>query len=326
MSEPSGTHPGGRADRLRELLDVVLAESATNLSGMADQAHASPYHFAHQVRRGAHELPVALRRRVHLERAAWRLRGGASVTETAWEAGYESVEGFARAYRRAFGYPPSETPADRPSSTVHWLPAPNGIHFHAPNSLWIAAEPRKDGGGEQVTALLAHHDIADIRILLHRARQLDPQDWPRVRLPGLVLLQWAGPEESIAVLMERAVAQLEVWLAAIEGWQRPASVPEPISDGRPCPSPDQLLQRLDLVGPRWLSMVADVERRGAWGDRLIDALCDPPESFVLGSILAHVLTYNAQRRGITRALLRQDGASPADDDGDPIMWLRGETG
>ncbi|WP_238148179.1 helix-turn-helix transcriptional regulator [Rothia halotolerans] len=349
MSEPSEPSPAGRPDRLRELLDAVLADSVGGLTDMADQAHASRYHFARQVSRGAGESPVALRRQVDLERAAWRLRSGRSVTETAWEAGYDSVEGFTRAYRRAYGYPPSETPGRRPGGTsddgcptgrpggvAHWLPAPNGIHFHAPDSLWIVAEPAEStggGGGEQVTALLAHHDVADLRFLLRSARGLDAREWSRVRVPGLVLLHWNGPEESLAALLGSTVAQLEVWLAAIEGREYPSSASqregrsssaqEHESRGWRCPSADELLQRMDLIGPRWLAMVADVEQRRAWGDRLVDALCDPPESFVLGSVLAHVLTYGAQRRGIARALLRQDGVLPAEEDGDPIMWLRG---
>jgi AraC family transcriptional regulator len=94
-----------------------------------------------------------------------------------------------------------------------------------------------------------------------------------------------------------------------------------------------LAARLDTVAPRWLGFVRDVERRRAWGDRLVDALCDPPESFVLGSVLAHVLTYSAQRRGLARALLHQAGVQVGDPvraggppspehDGDPIEWLR----
>ena len=45
--------------------------------------------------------------------------------------------------------------------------------------------------------------------------------------------------------------------------------------------------------------------------------CDPPESFVLGSVLAHVLTYSAHRRELARHLL---GRRPGE--GDPILWLR----
>ncbi|HZH22444.1 MAG TPA: helix-turn-helix domain-containing protein, partial [Geodermatophilus sp.] len=90
-------------DRLRELIDAVLDEDNRTLPDMAGDAYASPWYFARQVSRGAGEPPVALRRRVLLERAAWQLREGASVTEAAFAAGYESVEGFARAFARAYG-------------------------------------------------------------------------------------------------------------------------------------------------------------------------------------------------------------------------------
>src|SRR3712207_874086 len=65
-------------DRLRELLDAVLDEDNRTLPDMAGDAFASPWYFARQVSRGAGEPPVALRRRVLLERAAWQLRAGSS--------------------------------------------------------------------------------------------------------------------------------------------------------------------------------------------------------------------------------------------------------
>src|SRR6478752_10161364 len=119
-------------DRLRELLDAVLDEQHRTLDEMAEGAYASPFHFSRQLSAGAGEPPVAMRRRVMLERAAWQLRQGSSVTDAAFAAGYESVEGFARAFARAYGHPPSER-----STGDHWLPAPNGIHFHPPMSLWV---------------------------------------------------------------------------------------------------------------------------------------------------------------------------------------------
>ena len=57
-------------------------------------------------------------------------------------------------------------------------------------------------------------------------------------------------------------------------------------------------------------------------DRIVDALCDPPESFVLGSVLAHVLTFAAHRRQLVRAMLRVLGHEV--DQGDPIEWLRAQ--
>ncbi|WP_223285937.1 helix-turn-helix domain-containing protein [Kocuria atrinae] len=49
---------------------------------------------------------MALRRRVVLEQAAWQLQRGKTVTDAAFGAGYDSVEGFSRAFHRAFGHPP----------------------------------------------------------------------------------------------------------------------------------------------------------------------------------------------------------------------------
>jgi AraC family transcriptional regulator len=99
-------------DRLRELLDAVLDEEHQNLTEMAGGAYSSPYHFTRRLTRDAGEPPVAMRRRVMLERAAWQIRRGTSVTDAAFEAGYESVEGFGRAFARAFGHNPSALPSD----------------------------------------------------------------------------------------------------------------------------------------------------------------------------------------------------------------------
>jgi len=78
------------------------------------------------------------------------------------------------------------------------------------------------------------------------------------------------------------------------------------------------------VAARWLAVVRDIERRGAWEDRLIDALCEPPESFQIGSVVAHVLTYAAHRRLLVRMMLRMAGVEV--DRGDPIEWLRARRG
>src|SRR5919206_119910 len=127
---------------------------------MAGDAFASPWYFARQVSRGAGEPPVALRRRVLLERAAWQLREGSSVTAAAFAAGYESVEGFARAFARAYGRSPGTPDDDRPRTRdEHWLPAPNGIHFHPPTWPSIPGTPSSGspGGTDDAHGLL-HRD------------------------------------------------------------------------------------------------------------------------------------------------------------------------
>jgi AraC-like DNA-binding protein len=303
MSEQSN----GR-DRLRELLDAVLDEDNRSLEEMAQGAHSSPFHFNRQLSKAAYEPPVAMRRRVMLERAAWQLRQGSSVTDAAFAAGYESVEGFSRAFAKVYGHVPSRSP----ESSGHWLPAPNGIHFHPPMSLWVHT---KEETMSALTEQLVAHDIDDTRALLDVAKALPDDEYRRVLLDGNTTLSWDGAEESLADVLTKIVFTKEVWLAAIEGTDFPAERTNDVPT---------LIERHDESAPRWLSAVRDFERRGAWDDRLIDALCDPPESFVISSVVAHVLTYSAHRRQLARQLVR--GLGHEVDSGDPINWLRAQRG
>lgn len=296
-------------DRLRELLDAVLAEDNRSLGEMASGAFASPYHFTRQLSAAAGEPPVAMRRRVMLERAAWRMRRGATVTEVAFEAGYESVEGFARAFARAYGHAPSHEGSRRAGG--HWLPAPNGIHFHPPTSLWVHSSEHTM---TQPLDLMVHHDLDDTRDLIVLAKQLSAEDYLAELPSGSRVHSWEGEAASVGAVLASQVHTKEVWVAAVLGEEFPADRPDDAG---------ALLDRHDDVAARWLEMLRDIERRDAWDDRIIDALCDPPESFVLGSIVAHVLTYSAHRRLGVRAMLRDHGVDV--DEGDPITWLRRRT-
>jgi AraC family transcriptional regulator len=295
-------------DRLRELLDAVLDEDNHNLGEMALDAHSSPYHFARRLSREAGEPPVAMRRRVMLERAAWQLRQGASVTDAAFAAGYESVEGFSRAFARAFGHQPSAAHG----AGSHWLPAPNGIHFHPPTSLWVHAEEQPMS---PLTAQLVEHDLDDTAALLDLAKQLPYADYRRPLLVGNTVLDFDGPEESVADVLTHLVLAKEVWLAAIGGTDFPDEGSDDVAT---------LIERHGAAGARWLATVRDIDRRGAWDDRLVDALCEPPESFVMSGVISHVLTYSIHRRQLARQLLRACGLEV--DSGDPITWQRARHG
>ncbi|MEH3032478.1 MAG: helix-turn-helix domain-containing protein [Aeromicrobium erythreum] len=203
-------------DRLRELLDAVLDDDHPTLSAMANGALSSPFHLSRLVTRHVGEPPVALRRRVLLERAAWRLQRGASVTDVAWESGYESVEGFSRAFARAFGHPPSAMPP--PTERGHWLASPNGVHFHGPTVLYVdAADGVEEVGAGDVTAVLVRHDLDDVRALIDLAAELDDQAYRQVRLPGSRAIAWDGPDESIAEVLRHLVLAKVPWLATVEG-------------------------------------------------------------------------------------------------------------
>ncbi len=310
-------------DRLRELLDAVLDDAARDLTSMAAEAYSSPFHLSRRVQGATGEPPVSLRRRVLLERAAWQLQRGASVTDAAFGAGFESVEGFGRAFARAYGHPPSAMPDA--GSRGHWLPSPNGVHFHGPTVLYIEDDADGERPAGDVLSMLVRHDVADVRALLAAAASVPAEVLDARRLPGHVALEWAGPDETLREVLDHLAGSKRPWLEAVLG---SATV-----QGQETGQQDHLgggvglADRFERTAATWLGWVRDVERRGAWGDWIVDALCEPPESFQLGQIVAHDLTFSSHRRQLARWMLREAGADLGEAlDPDPIMWHRRQTG
>src|SRR5262249_61993187 len=98
--------------RLRAILELVeesLDEPDIGGAELVSRAYLSRYHFDRLVHAALGEPPGAFRRRLLLERAAFRLVNAADkVIEIALEAGYASPDALARAFVRAYGAPPSE--------------------------------------------------------------------------------------------------------------------------------------------------------------------------------------------------------------------------
>lgn len=274
---------------------------------MARRSYASEFHFSREVRRLTGEPPAALRRRVMLERAAWRLQQGEGVAEVAAAEGWSSAEVFSRAFRRAFGVPPS-----RAGAVGFRLAAPNGVHFHPPHSLWCDGDGAVSG--PDVSQFLLVHDVADTEYLIERAAVLSETQWMQAISPGQVVLDWDGPEPSLAAVLGAIVWTKEVWLATIEGRDFP---PRSVTSEA---TAAQLAAHHEVIGKRWTTVISEYAAAGRLADTVIDALCDPPESFQLYGIVAHVLTYSAHRRGLARAMLTRHGVET--DRGDPLEWMR----
>jgi AraC family transcriptional regulator len=297
------------ADRLRDLIDLVLEsldEPGADGRALARRAHFSRDHLDRLLAAATGESPVALRRRLLLERAAWQLRTGAATpSEAAAPAGYASLAAFSRAFAGAHGVPPS---AFAGSGRPLELEAPNGIHFHPPAGLLIpgAREPvaRRD-----LTDRMVPHHLDRVRELLEAAATLPTEALDRRVRPGFVAVWFEGEEATAALMAERLVYTVEVWVAAIAG------DPQPAGGG-------DLLHRFDRAARAFARLARSIRDRGAWDDAFVDALCEPPQSFTYGGVLAHVLTYGAVRREALAAVLVELGAA-APSSGDPIEWEAG---
>jgi AraC family transcriptional regulator len=294
-------------DRLRSFVDI-LVESIDDPAGgaeLARRAYLSRYHFQRVVASALGESPGAFRRRLLLERAAWELHRGASVTEAGVGAGYASTEAFSRAFTRAFRAPPSRYRGG------FRLGVPNGVHFHPPGGLLVPA------GAERSTTMdltdrMIEHDLWLTRQLLDAAATLPEEQLDRSFdvNPGV---QFDFPQERPTVrdMLERLIFSKEVWSAAIAGRESPDGGGRSLAD---------LRERFEYSGREFAAIVRDIRERNAWDTAFVDALCEPPESFTFGGMVAHVLTWSAYRRYVAIGALRSLGADIPS--GDPIEWER----
>lgn len=293
------------ADRLRELIDLVLEsldDPGADGRALARRAHFSRDHLDRLLAAATGESPVGLRRRLLLERAAWQLaHDAATPSAVAAAAGYGSLEAFSRAFPRAHGMPPS---AFAGSGRPFALDAPNGIHFHPPGGLLVPGAADAPAGRDLTERMVMHH-LDRVRELLTAAAALPAASLERPLRPGFVAVWFEGEESSAALMAERLVLTLEVWVAAIAG--------EPAPQGG-----GDLLARFERTARAFARIARSIRDRGAWDDAFVDALCEPPQSFTYGGVLSHVLAFGAVRREALAAVLRELGADVAS--GDPISW------
>jgi AraC-like DNA-binding protein len=94
---------------LGRALDAIHGDpgSPWTVESLARIASASRSQFAEQFRDAVGDTPARYLTRVRMERAERMLRAGSPVSDIAFRLGYESDEGFSRAFRRHAGVPPS---------------------------------------------------------------------------------------------------------------------------------------------------------------------------------------------------------------------------
>lgn len=289
-----------------DVLADALDEPALAAGDFAARLYLSRYHFDRIISSVAGEPPAAFRRRVLLERAAYRLlttRRG--ILDIALEAGYGSNEAFSRAFARAYGVAPSRWRI-RPTQTR--IEAPSDVHFHPPGGLRLPAR-RKETAMDLVTKMVEHH-VWLTGEFVTRAEHLDEATLDK---PIVISVEGVDDDPTLRSLLSRLVGQMGMWDAAMASRDYDWSVEDH-------ESVDSMRQRLAVEGPAFLAHVREVSEQGRLDDTFVDALCDPIEIFTYGGMIAHVLTFAAHRRTLVAGALIDAGITDLGA-GDPRRWV-----
>jgi AraC-like DNA-binding protein len=298
-----GTDPFAR---FVEVLAETLDEHEASAEAMAARVHLSRFHFDRLISATAGEPPAALRRRVLLERAAYQLiTSGHDVLSIAVEAGYGSHEAFSRAFARAYGQSPSQW---RRHPTNFRIDAPSQVHFHPPAGLRAPATG-KVTAMNLVTRMIEHH-VWLVGQMLARAENLPPDVLER---PIEISVDGIDCEPTLRSLLARLVGQLSMWDAAThdQPYDMEVEKGQNVAD---------LRAKLTEVGPAFIAQVHAIVDEGRLDETFVDAVCDPPEVFTYGGMIAHVLTFAAHRRTLVCGALVDAGLGDLGA-GDPMRWM-----
>ena len=289
-----------------------LDEPQTSGCDLARQVHMSRSNFDRVVAAVAGESPSAFRRRLLLERAAYRLLAEDSgVLDLAIDAGYGSHEAFTRAFARAYGMPPREW--RREPSRRFFLAAPSGVHFQPPAGLRLPAT--KEARGMDVLVRMVEHHVWLTGEMIERGDRLSAAE-----LDERIELSVEGIDDDVSIryLLDRLVWQEEMWLASVD--DRPFQVPEcgiqvttPIAD---------LRTRHAEAGSRFVALVNRLNEEGRFDESFVDTTCEPPRVFTYGGMVAHVLTFAAHRRSLLVGAFHSAGITDLGF-GDPMHFVAG---
>jgi AraC family transcriptional regulator len=255
-----------------------LEEAATGM----DLATAEGYSVSQVYRRFKAQSgasPMAVRRKLLLERAAWALqRTSQSVGEIAMDARFETPDGFTRAFRSAYGIGPRDW--KRLGAEDYRIGGPGGIHFHPSDGINSPANKEKP---MQLFEQMMDDHRAETHRLIDLAYAATGREKPVANLDPF---PWCGTDLSVQDLIERCALYGEPWLHALKQ----------IKFGEKPVSAEEFHRRLDQNHEAILALFKEVEADGAWDLTFVDADCTPPEVFSYGFVLKHLLALNAHQR------------------------------
>ena len=300
---------GIQTDTFLGFIDDLAADLDVHESSAEERASRhflSRSHFDRLISATAGEPPVSFRRRILLERAAFRLAtSNEGVLQLAVEAGYSSNEAFTRAFSRTYGVAPSGWRA-QPGQIQ--IPSPNDVHFHPPGGL------RLPGNSEEKTMNLivrmVEHHLWLVGEMVDKAARVDDA---RMDAPIELSVEGLDDHPTMRKLLSRLVGQMDMWVNVIGGRDYDMGI-------EAHESVDGIRARLAIAGPAFLAEVRRVVEGGRLDETFIDAHCEPAEVFTYGGLIAHVLTFAAHRRILVLGALETAGITELGN-GDPRKWV-----
>jgi len=297
------------ADTFVAFVDVLaeaLDDHETTGDALAARLCLSRFHFDRVIASVAGEPPAAFRRRILLERAAYRLvTTDRTVLDVAVEAGYGSHEAFTRSFARAYGTRPTQW-RRRPTQTQ--IAAPSDVHFSPPGGLRLPARS-KEAPMNLLVKMVEHHVWLTGEMVECAARLPDDV----LDKPIVISVEGVDDDPTLRKLLSRLVGQLAMWNAVLAMRDYDWSVEQ-------LETVDSMRRRLAVAGPTFLQHVRTVSEDGRLDETFVDALCQPAEVFTHGGMIAHVLTFAAHRRTLVCGALIDGGISDLGA-GDPRLWV-----
>jgi AraC-like DNA-binding protein len=287
------------------VLAEALDDDGVTSDELAARLRLSRSHLDRMVAAAAGERPGAFRRRILLERSAYRLlTAPGHILDVAVEAGYGSHEAFTRAFSRAYGVSPAAW-RERPDRIR--LAAPSGVHFHPPNGLRVPA--RDEVSSMDLIRTMVDHHVWLLGQMLGEAARLPDAELDR---PIEISVEGIDADPTLRSLLSRLVGQLGMWHANLVGETYDFAVEQ----GE---SVQSMRQRLEVVGPAFGGAVGEL----CSGNRLDELVVCPGanvEVYSAGAMIAHVLTFASYRRTLVAGALHDAGCNDFDA-GDPIRWI-----
>lgn len=286
------------------LLERHLRTEEADVS-LAQQAFLSRFHFGRVFRCVVGEAPGEIERRLRLERAADALRMTRQhVTEIAFDAGYGTLEGFSRAFRRAYGLAP--THYRKQSAPILSLPSLNHVHYD-PQTRGLrvispTGEPKMD-----LTDRLLDNDYWTKKHLLAAAQTLTDAQLDAPLAFRHNLMPFSEPERTLREALTRMTSDhwiIEMMDAA--GWVSADASYRQIARH----SVADMLARMEGFQKDYSAFAQKVKAENLWETEWVDVGCEPTHTFTYGTTIEESLTWGIAQRMVVQRLLEQIGLQP----------------